>query len=401
MNIVLINWSEGENDPFTFFNQCLAAHFSANGRHTITVRLDSDFAKNMSAALDVGVDFALTFQGLGSNLKAHETAGETIWDDLKVPLICLHGDHPCHAISNHVGNSEFVYHLYCAGSFAKYANRYIPRSFPAQTLFGPNLFINHVSIPTEYEGDYFVFPKNYDDTLLALNSWQTSYPEIISNLLIDITEAIKAEYINGNSMDHHGIIDHHLTSFHYDVLKDHFKVDNDSILRHHIHATADKFYRNFVSEYTLLQLKDVKVKIFGRGWDRFISMENQNHEFHSFDKVIDGNQQFHSNYGILDVAPINDSLHDRTMRAVANKGGFLLASSWNHEEYVGKGFSPLFHSGKRNELRERAELIMKDPAKHRALSTDFGQRYHHAFSFYRFLKDLEALVGSKRRLVGL
>jgi hypothetical protein len=398
VNIVLINWSEGENDPFSLFNQCLAEHFLANGRHTITVQLDSDFAKNMRVALDMGVDFAMTWQGLGFNLKAHESAGTTIWDDLKVPLVCLHGDHPCHAISNHIGTSEFVYHLYAAGSFAKYANRHIPRTYPAQTVFIPNFFMNQVSIPPEYTGDYFVLPKNYDDTLLTLNSWRASYPDVISDLLVDITEAIKAEYTNGNSMDHHEIIDHHLTSFHYDVLKDHFKVDNDSILLHHIHATVDKFYRNFVSEYTLLQLKDVKVKIFGRGWDRFISMENQQHEFRPFNKAIDGNQQFHSNYGILDVAPINDSLHDRTMRAVANKGGFLLASSWNHEEHIGTGFSTLFHSGKKNELRENAERIMKNPAEHRALSTDFGQRYRHAFSFYRFLKELDALVGSARRL---
>lgn len=89
MNIVLINWSEGENDPFSLFNQCLAEHFLANGRHTITVQLDSDFAKNMRVALDMGVDFAMTWQGLGSNLKAHESAGTTIWDDLKVPLVCL------------------------------------------------------------------------------------------------------------------------------------------------------------------------------------------------------------------------------------------------------------------------------------------------------------------------
>jgi hypothetical protein len=398
VNIVLINWTGGENDPFTLFNQCLAQHFEKNGRNTITINLDSEFTKNMNLALGLGVDFAVTWQGLGSNLKTEQSSGKTIWDDLKVPLVCLHGDHPCHSASNHFGISEYVYHLYGAGSFAKYANRYVPRLSPAQTLFTPNFFMHQVSPPNEYKGDYFVFPKNYDDTLVTLNSWKKNYPEIIYELFLEITESIKAEFQKGNSADHHEIVGHHLTAFIYDVLKDHFRVDDDSVLRHHMHATLDKFYRNYVSEHMLLQLTDVKVKVFGRGWDRFASMGNANHEFHSFDKAIDGNHQFHSNFGILDVAPINDSLHDRTMRAVANTNGFLLASSWSHKEYLGQDFSSLFYLGKKDELPERAEQVIQDPEKHRSLSMDFSQRYNQAFSFYRFLKDLEGLVGSQRRL---
>jgi hypothetical protein len=130
-------------------------------------------------------------------------------------------------------------------------------------------------------------------------------------------------------------------------------------------------------------------------------MENKNHEFYSFDKAINNDFQFQSNYGIIDVAPINDSLHDRTLRAARNKNGFLLGSSWDYKTHLNKDFSNLFYSGVKNELREKVEIVIQDPLKHRNLSNDFSSSYNNTFSFYRFLKDLENIANIKKIILSV
>lgn len=395
MNIVLINWMEGENDPFTLFNNCIAEKIIANGRNPVIVNLDAHFDQNLTTALAQGVDFAITWQGIGSSLK-NLSSSQTIWDDLKIPLICLHGDHPCHAAANHLGESKFIAHLYATASFADYANKYIPRKYPAQYINIPNFLPINPDLPEKYVGDYFVLPKNLDDTQTTLDSLRQNYSNSLYEKFYEISNAIKEEFSLGNKVNHHKIIDNFLSPSFFDTLKDELKTQDELALYHFVHSLTDKFFRNFVSEKILLEMSDVKIKVFGRGWDRYIKMENKNHEFHSFDKAVNGDFQFQSNYGILDVAPINDSLHDRTLRAMSNKNGFLTGSYWDFTTHLNKDFSNLFYSGVKNELREKAEIVIQDPLKHRNLSNDFSSSYNNNFSFYRFLKDLENIAGIKK-----
>jgi len=395
MNIVLINWMEGENDPFTLFNNCIAEKIIANGRNPIIVNLDAHFDQNMTKALAQGVDFAITWQGLGSSLK-NLSSSQTIWDDLKIPLICLHGDHPCHAVPNHLGDSKFIAHLYTTASFAEYANKYIPRKYPAQYINMPNFLQINPDLPEKYVGDYFVLPKNLDDTQTTLDSLRQNYSNPLYEKFYEISNAIKEEFSLGSQINHHKIIDNFLSLSFFDTLKDELKTQDELVLYHFVHSLTDKFFRNFVSEKILLEMSDVKIKVFGRGWDRYIKMENKNHEFYSFDKAINNDFQFQSNYGIIDVAPINDSLHDRTLRAARNKNGFLLGSSWDYKTHLNKDFSNLFYSGVKNELREKVEIVIQDPLKHRNLSNDFSSSYNNTFSFYRFLKDLENIAYIKK-----
>lgn len=394
MSIVLINWIDGENDPFTLFNRRLSEQFDAVGRSTIILNLDSNFGKNLEHALQSEIEFAICWQGLGSNLKFNNSPQRTVWDEIHVPLVCFHGDHPCHMVANHSTDSDFVHHTYSAKSFAHYAEQYVPRSKPPQTINFFNLFHSHENCTSEYTGNFFVFPKNYDDTQASFGLWEQTYPEPIYDLMLEVTDAIQSTFSNGNSISHHEIIDRFLDPIFFDLLKDHFKIDDEYVLRHHVHSTLDKFYRNYISERVLLELHDVKIKIFGRGWERFKALGNKNHEFHSFDKAIDGDFQFQSNYGILDVAPIFDSLHDRTLRATAFNNGFLIASSWDHQGYLGQDFSDLFYSGRANELRERAERIVQQPDEHRHRAVEFGMKYNQIFSFSQFLNNVESLIRS-------
>jgi hypothetical protein len=195
--------------------------------------------------------------------------------------------------------------------------------------------------------------------------------------------------LSGNTADHHGIIESFLTNSFFQSLGDLLKTREQNSLRHYIHAITDKYYRNFASQHVLLELPDVKIKIFGRGWDRFKELDNRNHEFYPGERTVESAFQYQSNYGIIDVAPICDMLHDRTTRATAYKNGFLIASSWNFAEFLDNDFSSLFFSGIKNNLREKAELAIKDPDSHRQLSRQFSDSYNQNFSFYRFAKDLE------------
>jgi len=406
MNIVLLNWTGAENDPFSYFNYLFAKEFESNGRSTITVNFDSSFVKNFSHALDLGIDFVLCWQGIGSNISNASSTTQTLWDEWQIPLICLHADHPCHAVSNHKGKSDFISHVYATKAFSEYANKYIPRNNPAFYRNFPNWFQNNCKLPEEYTGDYFVFPKNYDDSQLTLASWRQQYSKPVSDQLLAMANAIKDEFSNGNALDHHNVIDQFLTPSFYNCLRSDAKVKSifnphgnnmysDIDLCHYVHSIMDKFHRNSICDHALSELSDVKMKIFGRGWDRFIALNNKNHEFALFDKVKDNDFQFHSNYGIMDVAPIYDSLHDRTFRAAANENGFLIGSSWDFQEYLGQDFSNLFYSGKQNELREKVEKIIENPSEHRALATQFGISYNQKFSFFNFLKNLEDIARPK------
>ena len=42
MNIVLVNWSKGGNDPFTFFNDQISEHFADFGARCFRVELDEN-----------------------------------------------------------------------------------------------------------------------------------------------------------------------------------------------------------------------------------------------------------------------------------------------------------------------------------------------------------------------
>ena len=163
MNIVLLNWAGGENDPFTPFNEALARKFKAIGREAKIINLDSNFDTNFSNELDRGVDFVVCFQGIGSTIQ-NTNSNRTIWDDLGIPLMCIHGDHPSLNISNHNGNSHWITHLYCVASFARYANTHLTRQHTAYLNQLPNLFQNAATNAGRYHGNYFVIPKNLDDT---------------------------------------------------------------------------------------------------------------------------------------------------------------------------------------------------------------------------------------------
>jgi hypothetical protein len=171
-------------------------------------------------------------------------------------------------------------------------------------------------------------------------------------------------------------------------------------VRMHIHMLLEKIHRNAIAEHVINELEDVPLKVYGRGWDRFRLRQNRHHEFLAFDTMSDNAFQFASRYGIVDVAPIHDALHDRTFRAMSNRSGFLMGSNWPYETFLGGDYGDLFFDGVPGALRARAESIMQAPEAHRALCCDFARHYQQHFSLFGFIKYLEGMSNTVRARAG-
>jgi hypothetical protein len=393
MNVVILNWGSGENDPFTYFSACLKQVFERMGRSAHVVTFSDRTLADLSAACTKGVDFVITWQGIGLQMGAQTPDAPTLWDMLKVPLICYHGDHPAHAPGNHKAMSSWVRHVYASPGFSTFANRWIPRKRPATFFHTPVFFPD--AVQGRFEGDYFVLPKNLDPLDAMLDTFRRAPQRRTGAFMLEAADAIMSEFRNGNTRNHHDLVEAMLTD---DVLASLCnELDNTPLtVRLHLHALLDKVHRNAVSEHILNELKEVPLKIYGRGWDRFRAQGNRQHEYLHFDAMSDNAFQFSSNYGILDVAPIHDTLHDRTYRAMANKAGFLMGANWQYETFLGGDYGALFFDGKRGALRERAERVMSAPDAHRAQVREFTRDYQRHFSYFNFVKYLEGLSDSVR-----
>lgn len=382
MSIVILNWAKGENDPFTHFNDRLKKSFEQIGRTTRIIGIDEQLIPGLFDAHSkgTGIEFIFTWQGLGSQLTA-------VWDELKVPLLCYHGDHPCYNAENHSSASPWLRHIYSVPSFALFANTHIPRKIEA-TYFPPPILFDD-AVKGNFVGDYFVLPKNLDDNRSTMDVWRHIPERHLSRFLLDAAGAIISEFRNGNHVNHHAVIESLLTADQLAILQKELGSDSINPVRMLVHALLDRIHRNAVSESILHELADIPLKIYGRGWDRFKAIGNGNHEFLSFDAVSDNSFQFASNLGIVDVAPIRDSLHDRTLRAMGNKGGFLMGSDWPHASLLGQDYSDLFFDGSLGNLRSKADQVMASPKAHRERCRDFASRYHTQFSLFSFVKYLE------------
>jgi hypothetical protein len=388
MSIVIINWRGGENDPFTYFSECMKQAMERMGRPTHIVDLDNSTMHKLAEIDEKGIDFVFSWQGIGSQIGATDTNPTTIWDQLKLPVLCYHGDHACHMPSHHKAMSPWVRHIYSTGSFAMFANMYVPRRTHATSFQPPVWFTDGVK--DRFEGDFFVFPKNLDDLDSTLNKWRGASEQLVASFLLEAADMIISEFRNGNRTNHHDIIGAMLNEEMMAALCEELN-NSEMAVRFHIHSLLDKIHRNAVAEHVVNDLKDVPLKIYGRGWDRFKLRQNPNHEFLPFDAMSDNAFQFASRYGIIDAAPINDTLHDRTLRAMGNRSGFLIGSNWSYETFLGGDYGDLFFDGAPGGLRARAERVMQSPEAHRAQCRDFARHYQGQFSLFSFVKYLEEM----------
>jgi hypothetical protein len=393
MNVILLNWSNGENDPITYFNKQLAIRFADFGVKSTIIEIDDNLGNNLMAAKNNHADFAITWQGFASNI-IRDGGTKIFWEEIELPLFCIHGDHPCHMLTNHSTDSDYVTHFYSSGSYASYANKYIPRKKPAIFYMLPNFF-SRSSDPCHGSGDFFVFPKNLDDVTEAKALWSGGLPQTTSDFMLDAASEIERCYEEGDLIDHHEVIDKCLTDEIFQAIRLEMKIDDEQALFHMLHASLDKVYRNTVSQRVVQELNDFPLIINGRGWNRYRAKPSPHHEFHDFGTVEEGGKQFSSRYGIIDVVPTRHFLHDRSFRAIAIGSGFLSNSRYDFKNLMGSDFRELFYSGKPGSLSDLAEQVMVDPRAHIERVREFGRCYDQMYSFYSFYLFMYSLVMSK------
>lgn len=384
MRIIILNWSEGENDPFSYFNQQFRQQLVDLGHEVHIVPLNALLGSTLQLIQAAApVDLVFTWQGLGSMI-GDASSGQTLWEQLGIPLVCLHGDHPCYNPANHQQTSLHVMHLYTVSAFARDANRLIARKWPALFEEIPSFFVAPEALP-EFQGDFFVLPKNLTDTVETRRRWKQICDAPTYRMLCAGADAIEQAYRNGNDRDHHEVILDALAAPIPKTVRSGRANGKVADLVFQLGRELDQVHRNLAAEFVLESLPDVPIRVYGRGWDRFASRGNPQHTFHPFDHVAQGDWQYRSTYGIIDIAPHRSSLHDRTLRAMRHGAGFLTSSSWRRDEPIHREFAGLFFAGDANALAAKADAVRNDPDAHRARVQMFAGVFDALFSMDEFM----------------
>jgi hypothetical protein len=377
MHIIILNWTEGENDPFTFFSTMWQRCLEAEGHDVRIVPLDVRTILTIAELhTEHAIDLAFCWQGLGSAL-VPDGFTQTLWELLRIPLVCLHGDHPSYNPANHQQSSAFLLHLYGEPIFADAANSGIPREWPA--LFGilPNIFGDDDPF-SEFTGDYFVLAKNIQDLESIRDEWKVRCDQRSYTLLCETASAIAAAYFDGNRVNHHEVIVAHLPV----DIRNQIRSGTPSMEAVDFHfrfsREVDRIHRNVAATFIVDTLADVPLRIYGRGWDRFKARGNPRHEFRPAQTVQQSGDQYRSQFGILDVASSNDLLHDRTFRALHHGAGFLISSAWQRGTPIHEEFSDLFFGGVADELIRKVDLVQRNPAAHRLRCAAFAAQIRSA-----------------------
>jgi hypothetical protein len=388
MNIVLLNWKDGENDPFSYINSELKLRFEDHSCNVDIVSTEGELAQNIFL-LDYqkGIDAVIAHQGIGSNIRLASN-GKLIWDDLKVCLICLHSDHPSQAPQNHTADSKYIFHTYCNKGHELYSNNMITRINPATHLPLPS-FYHKRNNKTPRKGEYFVFPKNIDPIYLIFENWKKTLPDIFYISLRNASEAIIDNYKLGNPVNHQDLIVKSIKICDIELISKTSVNLNESKIWHYIFQQTDKIYRNAASQLVVEELADFPLLINGRGWDYFSQNASKHHRFSNINLVKDADTQFNTLYGIIDVVPHKNSLHDRTLRAIAHSSGFLSNSQIDFNIELGKSFPDIFYSGIRDNLRLKAENVINDPEYHINNCQEFGALHDSRYSFTNFIDKIK------------
>ena len=383
MNIVLLNWTGGEGDPFTLINKELKKSLEEYKINIKIIDLEGEWFKEVyKLKLLNSIDLVITHQGLGSNISMNN---KNFWDEIKLPLLCLHSDHPSLCPINHIADSPYVIHSYCITEYAEYANNNLDKENSSIQLGIPSFYSKRNN--SERIGDFFVFPKNINPVELTIQEWVKNLHPSISNILIIITNKIKYNYKNELPIDQHVIVDEIL-------MEKNLSANNNEALIKYLHLQSDKLYRNLASELVLEELRDLPLVINGRGWDSFKDKKNKKHHFFEFNDATNGDFQFYSKYGVIDIVYHPNSLHDRTLRAISHRGGFLCNSTIYYNNTLNSKYNDLFFNGSDGNLFQKAVNVIDAPDTHMAKCRAFGEELEKLNPFEDFYFYLTNLISN-------
>lgn len=385
MKTVILNWKEGENDPFSVTNRTIAEIFRRCGKDPYTLEItDPDWAEQLGQLAIEGVDFVFTWQGLGSNIVLADN-GESIWELLKVPLICIHCDHPAYMPANHTFESRYCFHLYENVDSARYSNKHFRTRKGGQVIDLPQLFLEQ---PVEATGDKaFHIIKNIRHTDTIEAEWAKTFPDFVLKAFLQTAEILKNRIKTEPYVEMHEVMDELITAEGWDWF---YEQTNPGLL-HHFHSGLDYYVRSYKSMLLLNELHDVPLKIYGRGWDRLRANTPKYWTFDEGMAMANSQQLYYSRYGIIDVSP-SKKLHDRTLRAMANRRPFLSSANLEDSRCDAQSYQDLFFDFRPGQLRSKCEAVMANSERHLERARAFADLFNKAFHFQNFVDRLDALA---------
>jgi hypothetical protein len=380
MKVVILNWSEAENNPFEFSSKNYAELLKQSGREVVMLELtDKNWREQLNDLKADGIEFVISFQGLGTNLYFN---GKNFWDLIKLPIVCLHGDHPCHWPQNQNLDSRYCLHLYANAEWAQYANQHFHKKFAAsvgaRSLFPPE------PLEEKPQGDFFVMAKNIKPPEIFEKHWKTDHPAHVSKAMLGASAMLRDVLRSSEKYVRiHELIDAYVESENLDFMK--AKVN--PVFSHSVHSQLDFYVRNLNSVRALEELHDVPVKVYGKGWDRLPLPHSSKHTFHLGLSTEDSRTLYNSRFGLIDISPAQ-GLHDRAKRAMSNKSSFSCNADMDFQYEAGR-FPSIFFKLRESGLRQTAEVIMADPVGHRAACSDFATLYQTLHQPQDFLTRIE------------
>lgn len=392
LKAIILNWNRGENDPFSVVNATIRQHFVACGKNVEVVEVSApDWADRIAEHASSGIDFAFTWQGITSATKVKTSEGEeSLWDFLRIPLICVHGDHPSHMPLNHELESPYCFHLYTNADFARYSNRHFRRMRSASVIDLPML---HREPRLEQRlGDFFVIAKNVDDPTTTEDLWRQKLDRQSFDAHMAAAETLKFRLTQESYVELHDVLDELIEQRNFTQL--HPSVNADAY--HFFHSRIDHYMRSYRSILALAAMREFPVRIYGRGWDRVASAAPKSHVFEPGRDMANSQELFYSRYGIVDISP-SKWLHDRTRRALANESGFLSSANPTDRIADTEPHERLFYSFKEGDLAAKCANVMSDPDGHVDAARRFARLYHQTFHFTNFVDRIDQLVALANR----
>jgi len=385
MKAVILNWNRGENDPFTVFNKTISQYLHACGKNVEVIEItEQDWVAQLAKLAPSGVEFAYTWQGLGSSAAVAAT-GVSIWEHFKIPLICIHGDHPCHMPSNHQLESRYCFHLYTNADFARYSNRHFRRMRGASVIDIPQLH-RETRLPRRV-GDYFVLPKNINDPTVTEDSWRQRLPKPAFDAFMMAAETLKARLANEAYVEIHDVLDELIVQHGLDWLGP----AANAAAYHDYHSQLDHYLRSYKTLSVVSSLRDFPIHVYGRGWERFAQNAPASHVFKPARNMADSQDLYYTRFGLVDVSP-SKALHDRTRRAMANEGAFLSSANLDDSFDDIARFDRLFFSFRTRDLPDKCAAVLRDPEAHLAVAQQFARTYNERFHFRNFVNRIDQLA---------
>ncbi len=385
MKVVIINWSKGENDPFSIYSGHLKNALIEHGKIVEVIDCArSGWTERMMQLHEQGVEFVLTFQGIVSGAKVRKESKEHFfWDLLKVPLIALHGDHPCHAPMNHMLERSYCLHQYNNPDFARYSNQHFRKQFGAKFFTWPIIY-REEKLDTALQ-NCFVIVKNITDPSVFELAWRTQEKRgnEFSNYCLAATESLRSKIKTSSYIDIHKEIDDLIEQESWCLLRP----EENLRAYHHFHSKLAFYMEGFKSIATLEEVRDFPVKIFGRGWDVAKKESSPKHEFCEPKNMADSQSLFYSSYGLIDIAP-SKCITDRARRAMANKQPFISNASMQGQLRDFEEFENLFYDVRPGQLHAVCDRIVSDVASHKEASLNFARFYDRKFSESYFVDQL-------------